>query len=105
MHRALKVRMFWVRHGLSCANVLSRCDVNESASEELLDDLEDALHGVPGLFRNASLNRTYGVAGPTETSTRCTVEIEDSVELARLVLGKHGLRLRSYDLRSKYSTP
>lgn len=71
----VKVRLFWVRHGLSCANVLDKCSFKQSKAEELLSQAERALQMVPG-YESAALNqRTYGLKPAVLDEGDCTVQV------------------------------
>merc|ERR1719272_114449 len=72
--RLVKVRLFWVRHGLSCANVMDKCSKGPSQAEELLPKVEHALQLVPG-YESNKLNQTFGLQAATPTEGDCTVEV------------------------------
>ena len=70
----IKVRMLWVRHGQSCANVLDRCQVGQAEAPELLPDIKRALPEYPP-FSDARLNISRGLAPASSTEKDCTVGI------------------------------
>ena len=92
----VRVRLFWVRHGQSCANVMDRCAAGPQHSEALLPELEHALRAYPGgRFERASLNRTVGLVAATATERDCTVHVQsrddDDETAANIVVRAHDL--------------
>lgn len=72
--QTVKVRLFWVRHGLSCANVMDKCSKGPSQADELLPEVERALQSLPG-YKYAALNQTFGLEGATAKEGDCRVEV------------------------------
>jgi len=73
----LKIRLFWVRHGLSCANVMDKCALQPPASDELIPEAEAALRLIPG-YGAAALDRTFGMKPATNEgwlTTGCTIKV------------------------------
>mmetsp|Transcript_106241 Transcript_106241/g.317430 ORF Transcript_106241/g.317430 Transcript_106241/m.317430 type:complete len:464 (+) Transcript_106241:81-1472(+) len=98
--RMLKVRLFWVRHGLSCANVIdSKCAAGDSSDRNgLVAELASALKAMPG-YSEASLNASFGHRGVRSRTARetCTVEVVGS-ELEAGRQGPGGAIVRVHDL-------
>jgi len=72
--RFVKVRLFWVRHGLSCANVMDKCSKGPAHAEALLPIVEKALQQIPN-FESAKVKRTFGLQPSTKTEGDCLVEV------------------------------
>jgi len=66
--KLLKIRVFWARHGLSCANVLDKCSKGQADAKRLLPRVQKAT--------SHKLNTTFGLEASTATGGDCTVEIE-----------------------------
>lgn len=94
--RLVKLRLFWVRHGLSCANVLDKCSKGPREAKDLLPTVEHALRLVPG-YEAAKLNRAFGLHAATETEGDCTVEV-DAPDLIPGQSGDRGGIIRVHDL-------
>lgn len=98
LQKTVKVRLLWVRHGQSCANVMETCTVKPPESNALLPDLIPALRNYPGnSWATATLSKNFGVQGASSTEHDCTVEIEGG----GLVPGRRGADgavVRAHDL-------
>lgn len=94
--RLVKVRLFWIRHGLSCANVMDKCSKGPGQSKQLLPKVEHALRLVPG-YETAKLNHSFGLKAATATEGDCTVAVE-APNLTPGQVGKKGAIIRVHDL-------
>lgn len=93
-----KVRMFWVRHGQSCSNVLDRCNALPPKASKLLPDLERALREYPAKnFKAASLDRNFGVKPATDAEPDCTIRVLGG-GLVPGHTGEDGAVIRAHDL-------
>ncbi|CAK9042914.1 C3H1-type domain-containing protein, partial [Durusdinium trenchii] len=73
----LRVRVLWIRHGLSCANVLNACAAG--GNQALLPQLEVALQRLPNYTLHDAaqchLDEGYGLRGRPPNGKDCTVEV------------------------------
>jgi len=75
LRKFLKIRVFWVRHGLSCTNVLDKCSRGQTDAKQLLPAVEKALQKID-IYKHAILNKTFGLEAATVAEGDCTVEVE-----------------------------
>lgn len=94
--RFVKVRLFWVRHGLSCANVMDKCSKGPSDAEKLLPMVEKALQKVPNL-KNAKVKQSFGLQPSEKTEGDCRIEVE-APGLVPGQVGDKGAIIRVHDL-------
>jgi len=96
----VKIRLFWVRHGQSCANIMDRCAVKPPESNALLPEVEVALKSFPQQrFATAHLNKEFGVAPANAKEKDCSVEIVGASEgLTPGAIGETGAVVRVHDL-------
>lgn len=77
--KRLKLRVFFIRHGLSCSNVLNSCAVGPSDSEALLPELQRTLKSMPDyVLANAdvaTLNASAGLHAKRPGQLDCTVDV------------------------------
>lgn len=94
--RFVKVRLFWVRHGLSCANVMDKCSKGPSHAKDLLPIVEHALQEVPG-YETAKVKRSFGLQASTKAEGDCLIEV-DAPGLVPGEASEKGAIIRLHDL-------
>jgi len=81
--KKVKVRMFWIRHGQSCANAMDRCALDQSDFERMRPKVEAALSQHGGIYNMSKLQFAYGLQPPDGNEKDCTMAVDDLSDLAR----------------------
>eukprot|EP00929_Paragymnodinium_shiwhaense_P075387 TRINITY_DN38537_c0_g1_i2.p1 TRINITY_DN38537_c0_g1~~TRINITY_DN38537_c0_g1_i2.p1 ORF type:complete len:426 (+),score=51.86 TRINITY_DN38537_c0_g1_i2:53-1330(+) len=93
--RTQRIRMFWIRHGQSCANVMDACKAGPESTAEMLPALQVALDAYSdGRGGAAQLSSTYGIqAAAAWTDGDCTAEVLGTGSPSDLAAGRTIIRL------------
>lgn len=96
----LKVRVFFIRSGQSCARVMDRCGVAPPSASDFLPDLERAAKRATGLA-GAALSPSFGIAAALGQDQGCAVEVTGT----GLLPGQRGARGAVVRVSDLYSDP